>query len=198
MSVILSVCRGISGLGLQWGSAGGGQHVGGAGVAQRYLCCSAAALGGRAADSLEINLLPFPFQTIHDQILQEYRKIKKVSANFWPSMRASGWSPEGLKGAGHSLPSTGPGLQSVSAHLCAARACARSAAFVVQRGFVCSVCVCSLCIVCWGASSCEQHGAKEGTHEMGASAPQVRAVCVTWGRWAARCCRSGAAVPGRH
>lgn len=68
------------------GTAGSGQHVGGGGeqVLLRDVCCSAAALGGRSAGWLEMNPLPFPFQTIHDQILQEYRKIKKVSANFWP------------------------------------------------------------------------------------------------------------------
>lgn len=77
--------------GLQWGSAGvlallgvGSMCVAGEQVLLRDVCCSAAALGGRSAGWLEMNPLPFPFQTIHDQILQEYRKIKKVSANFWP------------------------------------------------------------------------------------------------------------------
>lgn len=82
---------GFHGWGLQWGSAGvlallgvGSMCGGGEQVLLRDVCCSAAALGGRGAGWLEMNPLPFPFQTIHDQILQEYRKIKKVSANFWP------------------------------------------------------------------------------------------------------------------
>lgn len=138
--MILSACRGISGLGLQWGSAGGGQHVGGAGVAQRYLCCSAAALGGRAADSLEINLLPFPFQTIHDQILQEYRKIKKVSANFWPSMRLLGGERCRSFIAKHR---TRPPKR-VSTSLCSSSLCKKCCLRCSER--VCVQCVCSVCV----------------------------------------------------
>lgn len=152
--MILSVCRGISGLGLQWGSAGGGQHVGGAGVAQRYLCCSAAALGGRAADSLEINLLPFPFQTIHDQILQEYRKIKKVSANFWPSMRLLGGERCRSFIAKHRT--RPPKRQHIFVQLELVQEVLPS----LFREGLCAVCVCAVCALCAGelpaVSSTEQ------------------------------------------
>lgn len=35
----------------------------------------------------------FLFQTIHDQILQEYRKIKKVRKKYLPINKAFGWCP---------------------------------------------------------------------------------------------------------
>lgn len=42
----------------------------------------------------------FLFQTIHDQILQEYRKIKKVRKKYLPINKAFGWCPLRLKEMG--------------------------------------------------------------------------------------------------